>query len=512
MPWNIRGKIACHYPARGNPNLDVAAIGFVPAGNNQSGNDIKNIKAVYFVPAGIDPSTVTTNNLHNYLVWERYWTTARELQMDSNAELLLQYIPDTTEAVSSIGIFTTSSDSDNRTLFILNDDGTIIGKAQSEAQTSTTIHSLSAIKRTITFDNPITLIAGKTYWIQYYFNNFSNAPDAYYINESCTVKFPLYKKLSLQSYTGSLAIPELTGCKYLGPESSSDMADYIAYLINLNAYDAFKANHSYATYNPNRVWADNNYIYKKNDINIGTFNNYISKTGNSYDYTSGVGKVMPSLSNIQSLTLNNIGVFYCQENGVDCVDIIKRIGNIPTAYVTDKHFDNIGSESDKTEFWKLLQSCPLNESISFDAQYYVYNITDNIIVNRHTQYVRTNKGTFGYSSSSDYVDRSTITSPVEGTAYMVIDNGNKGTEIYINGSWQRFDPSAEYTDSNNNKIQFFTVLNIYDLIEYKTDDFYNNGITKLSTNQTPVIVSGITSAETRQDKHHYLEINGNEVT
>ena len=175
MPWNVRGKIACHYPARGNPNLDVMAIGFVPAGSNQSANDIKNIKAVYFIPAGIDPSTVTINNLHDYLIWERYWEepSQRLLAEDTGHYVLMKYSPASDIIVSSIGILTKGTGTNGRCVYVLDENGILIGKSTGNETTveDTTIHGYTATKRTTTFDTSIPLKVGKDYWIQYYFED-----------------------------------------------------------------------------------------------------------------------------------------------------------------------------------------------------------------------------------------------------------------------------------------------------------------------------------------------------
>ena len=58
----FRGKIACHFPDKGNPNADVQSISFLPEGTDPSAisdiTDMPKVKAVYAIPAGVTSVTI----------------------------------------------------------------------------------------------------------------------------------------------------------------------------------------------------------------------------------------------------------------------------------------------------------------------------------------------------------------------------------------------------------------------------------------------------------------------
>ena len=104
------GKIACHFPGMGNPNHDVDDIKFLPAGtvipagatDAQIEALLVRVNKVYAIPAGATVSSVA--DLQQYVVWE--WLSSLDA---GNETIAFQYTPTSDVSLTSIGIFTDSS-------------------------------------------------------------------------------------------------------------------------------------------------------------------------------------------------------------------------------------------------------------------------------------------------------------------------------------------------------------------------------------------------------------------
>ena len=507
MPWNVRGKIACHYPARGNPNLDVMAIGFVPAGSNQSANDIKNIKAVYFIPAGIDPSTVTVNNLHDYLVWERYWEepSQRLLAEDTGHYVLMKYSPTSDITVSSIGILTKGTGTNGRCAYVLDENGILIGKSTGNEATveDTTIHGYTATKRTSTFDTSIPLKAGKDYWIQYYFENCDASPDAYYLNEQGTE----YKNLALNNYSSATPV-DMSSMNYIGElfQSNTQMVDIMVAILQLDENDVFKPNRN-SEYPIQGMTG--NYFYKRN-------NSYLNKTIKQVDHSSlPSDKDKPRLNELSTMTTGQLLVIGYDNYGNGMVSVYERSDISIPSNITD--YSNISSYSSIANW--MVEMNVTNKACTFSSGNwnwpYTNPSTDGSI------YKRTSKGNLKFSSSNDKIT-SAPASPVVGDIYykdgnldlpgaaayrgdlMVFYDGNQYQEL--------LEIDKEYTLSDSTKIKFFDKINSSDLATDITSTIWPNGNPQLITalNPQPTLID-ITQTQSDYIKH-YLEINGNEVT
>lgn len=511
MPWNIRGKIACHYPARGNPNLDVMAIGFVPAGSNQSANDIKNIKAVYFIPAGIDPSTVTVNNLHDYLVWERYWKVQRFLAEDTGHYVLMKYSPTSDKTVSSIGILTKGTGTNGRCVYILDENGILIGKSNgNETITAdTTIHGYTATKRTTTFDTSVTLKAGKDYWIQYYFENCQSSPDAYYLNEQGTE----YKNLSLNNYS-SVTPVDMSLMNYVGRlfDSNSTCADIIATILQLDDGDVFLSNKG--TNWPIQGMTANNF-YERNS----TYNNKFAKQVNHDSISSN--KNYPTMSEMSDMEEDELIVIGYTENNADRVAVWERTSESIPSSITNYQIYLADDIAD----WMVAMNVA-NKTCTFtkgdgDSEWsYAYSSPTR---DGSTMYVRTSEGSIAFSSHNDALD-TVPDSPVKGRVYLKARGASfPGTTQWTNGSmmviylgnnnWADFNQIDKvYTLSDDSTIQYFTKNTISTYAEDITSSVWadNNPHIFTRLNPQPTLID-ITQTQSDYIKH-YLEINGNEVT
>ena len=508
MPWVVKGKIAGHFPNRGQqPNLDVAAIGFIPAGSNQSVNDIKNIKAVYFVPAGINPATITQNNLNDYLVWIRYWEESSErlLAEDTGHYVLMKYSPSSDITVSSIGILTKGTGTNGRCVYVLDENGILIGKSTgNEAKVEdTTIHGYTAIKRTTTFDTSITLKEGKDYWIQYYFEGCQNSPDAYYLNEQGTE----YKNIALNNYSQATPV-DMSSMNYIGElfQSNTQMADIVATILQLNHGEVFRPRRS-------SEWPIQgmtiNYFYERNS-------NYINKTVSQVDHSQlQTDKDKPRNSELASMSAGDLLVIGYDNSGNGMVYVWERTDITLPSDITDYSISTTAEIAN----WMVAANVAGN-GITFSsgnwAWPYTSPATDGSI------YVRTNQGSIKFSSSSDALNTPPA-SPVIGALYLKANGAEfpgvgqyRGDVIvyYDGNQWKEFSTESnsidtEYTMADGTtKFKYFNKLSSSSFATEITSSVFPGIITQL--NPQPTLID-ITQTQSDYIKH-YLEINGNEVT
>lgn len=509
MSWVVKGKIAGHFPNRGQPNLDVAAIGFVPAGSNQSANDIKNIKAVYFVPAGIDPASITQNNLNDYLVWIRYWEAGRFLAEDTGHYVLMKYRPTSDETVSSIGILTKGTGTNGRCVYILDENGILIGKSTgNETITAdTTIHGYTATKRTTAFDTSVTLKAGKDYWIQYYFENCDASPDAYYLNEQGTE----YKNIALNNYSQATPV-DISSLNYIGKifDSNTNQADIVVTILQLNQNDIFVPNKS-SQWPISGMTANNFYIRN---------GNYLNKYAKKVDHTSFTNnKNKPTVDEIKNMTTGKLIVVGYTEGNNEIVYVWERTSTgIPSSVTNYQIY-----AADDIANW-MVEMNVTNKACTFtrgsnDWDYAYTTPTQD----GSTMYKRTSKGAINFSSSADIISE-VPASPIPGNIYLKARGANfPGTTqwsmgsmmvIYLgNNTWSDFNQiDKEYTLSDDSKIQYFIKNDINTFATDITSSVWADNNPGLFTSMSPQpTLIDITQTQSDYIKH-YLEINGNEVT
>ena len=164
------GKIACHFPGAGNPNHDVEDIKFLPAGtvipagatDAQIEALLAHVNKVYAIPAGATVSSVA--DLQQYVVWE--WLS--ELAAGSET-IAFEYTPSSDVSLSSIGIFTDSSDTNTTcNVAIYHESGLVVYKHNVDTvDAASTKYELTGRRRHIDGISGVTLKAGLKYYIQY---------------------------------------------------------------------------------------------------------------------------------------------------------------------------------------------------------------------------------------------------------------------------------------------------------------------------------------------------------
>jgi len=511
MPWVVKGKIAGHFPGRSNPNLDVAAIGFIPAGSNQSANDIKNIKAVYFVPAGINPASITQNNLNDYLIWIRYWeeSSQRFLAEDTGHYVLMKYSPTSDKTVSSIGILTKGTGTIGRCVYILDENGILIGKSTGNEAivADTTIHGYTATKRTTTFDTPVTLKAGKDYWIQYYFENCYASPDAYYLNETGTE----YKNLALNNYSYATPV-DMSTISFVGKlfDSNSKHADMVATILQLNEDDVFLPNKGSNW--PIQGMTANNF-YKRNS-------SYINKSIKQVNHDSMTSnKNKPTMSELSDMNSGELIVIGYTENNTDMVSVWERTDVTLPTNITDYSLGNAAAIVN----WMVTANV-VNSGSTFSTG---WNWPYGSVSTDGSVYIRTSQGSVKFSSADDKLT-TPPSSPVIGAIYLKADGADfpgvtryKGSDmmVYYDGNqWKEFATESNSIDTEyimadgTTKIRYFEKLNKSSFATDISSSVWDNNNPNIFTilNPQPTIID-ITQTQSDYIKH-YLEINGNEVT
>lgn len=229
------GKIAGHFPGRGNPNLDTLRIDYLAEGAStpSSISDMQKVKEVYVVPAG---SSITSQNLEDYLVW-RYFD---ELLNDTTQDqyLMFAFKPEHDISVNSLSIFTDGDGSANTALVICSDDGLLLYKGDNtqESTENTEIYGLTGIKRTRTFGSAITLYAGKTYWIHYHFSDCGNHRGAYFNGfngHACLGKYKNMGNFSFTNFVYETAYPQYANITFTFVDITNSVASSNSERMNI---------------------------------------------------------------------------------------------------------------------------------------------------------------------------------------------------------------------------------------------------------------------------------------
>ena len=161
------GKIACHFPDRGNPNLDVMDIKFLANG----ASSLSHIDRVYMLPPGVTVST--TEDLQKYIVW----TTDLTLQQLGDP-ITIEYVPPDDMNLTDIAIFTTDNEPSQSINFaIYHESGLVVAKSNGDTSTPTTFFGTSGYRRNTTVSG-VTLKKGYKYYIQYTNTNNTFKPVA----------------------------------------------------------------------------------------------------------------------------------------------------------------------------------------------------------------------------------------------------------------------------------------------------------------------------------------------
>jgi len=284
MPWRIEGKIGCHFPDRGQPNLDTDNIIFCPNGSTANSAQIEK---VYYIPVGV--TNITVNDLPQYGIWRRYWEEPpAELQLVRGSDgVLIEYIPDRDITLNSFGIF-----EDNGNTSYTNDNFRIFNEAgiQLAFLDTGTIISNEVVKYGLTGHirtgnmGSVSLQAGNKYYFLFQTDqwNSSNATPAMFYNETGVIRQTYTAASDTQTDTYNLTglntnLGFIGGTTAISNFITASQGDYMTW--NTAASDATAYNQFIA-----------NVVYVRSNSLTGLTGDYIGKigTGQMYEYVLAV--------------------------------------------------------------------------------------------------------------------------------------------------------------------------------------------------------------------------------
>ena len=235
----FRGKIACHFPDRANPNADVQSISFLPEGTDPSMisdiTDMPKVKAVYAIPAGV--TSVTINDLPNYLVWEYF-----DQLVAGNESVAIEYVPESNVSLQSIGIFTADQNSwTNSKIKVIHESGFFVAAVDGDVVdgSSSELYGLTGYNRSTSAT--VTLYAGQKYYIV--FQQGTDYYPAYYSGVAGN-----YKVYSNNTSASSTTIRTLgTGAGEFNPSKFRGVLTSSEGIVAFNEDDWFTWNGSTST-------------------------------------------------------------------------------------------------------------------------------------------------------------------------------------------------------------------------------------------------------------------------
>lgn len=430
----------------------------------------------------------------------------RTLVMDTSGYVLMKYEPSRDIVANTIGIFTTGTGTNGRAVYILNNDGILIGKS---ASTETTDYiekySLTGTLRTTTFDPPFTFKAGKIYWIQYYFENCQAAPDAYYENEDGTD----FKRLACNNLGNPV---DLSGYNYVGTifESNMQMAALLTTVLQLNANDAFMCKRR-------AEWPIDGLSTQDLYARASSYPNTLYKK--TVDHTGlASNKELPTIAELSDMSENQIIVVGIDNGQNGLVYVYQRTAtSIPT--ISEGCSDmNIGTSASNVASFLLTMNSE-NKGCTFSSNQNTFDYPCQYTPKHDgTIYVRTDQGRLRFSSNTDIV--SSVPSDAQaGDLYLKAHDadfpgstrygGESSIVVYLgNDQWQDWKGlDVEITLSDNTKIKMFNSVNLSDLCTDIRDTLWNSIYTRVAQNPSKLDLS---SQPTLNTMKHYLEINGNE--
>ena len=436
------------------------------------------------------------------LIWEKV-PSLRQLAQGSGYYVMQKYEPGSTDVTATtISIFTTRNTTDDRCLFILDDNGFLVGKSTEEAIVSMELHGLEGYKRTMTFSPSFTFKAGKTYWLQYYYNGNSSAPDAYYTNEQGLD----YKNLSCNTHQSDTPV-DMSSVNYIGElfQSNTQMADIVATVLQLNQGVVFRPRRS-SEYPIGGMTI--NYFYERNS-------NYLNKTVTQVDHSQlQTDKDKPRNSELASMSAGDLLVIGYDNSGNGMVYVWERTNTPMPSSITDYSLGNAAAIVN----WMVTANV-VNSGSTFSTG---WNWPYGSVSTDGSVYVRTSQGSVKFSSADDKLT-TPPSSPVIGAIYLKADGADfpgvtqyKGSDVmvyYDGNQWKEFATESnsidtEYTMADGTtKFKYFNKINSSSFATDITSSVFPGIITQLNPQPTLIDIS----SQTLNDKRHYLEIDGREV-
>lgn len=519
MAWKVDGKIGflISNQGSGQAHWDTHRLLFQPPGSTTQ----EEIEKVYYLPASVCASlqnmTEAERNteIAKWLIWHRYWEeppTQRTLVMDTSGYVLIKYTPSQEDIVANtIGIFTTNNNTNGRCILILNENGILIGKSTEEnIENNETLYGLTAAKRTMSFSTPFTFKVGRTYWIQYYFENCQSAPDAIFENETGTEykQGNDYNCSNLINYT---PIDQDIAENIVDLTSYTTVYELTEQAIQLSADTIFKT--GIMVYMPYNIG------------NPGYFTRGALYSSNSYDkiYVHTDNKI-PTNSELKNINAGTIFIVRKSQSDQPSNDFGVYLRGaqdvVDTSYWTGAQgIENIGKYVD---ILMHTFTSSVNDVKGFKVnQWYNWN---NVIIDWGANYENTGKCSISHLSTTPYTDKPQSSDLIIGGLYYKNTSTRWGDEtddkavmIYLgtdgNGeNWKMLITDTEYTDINGDKWQAYK--------KFSDADLYEDITSKCNASQSaPYIFHAYNgtvpekdiSGSSSNNKKFYLTINGNEV-
>lgn len=460
------GKIACHFPARGNPNADVWGIKFLP----KSGSSTVEIDRVYMIPTGVSVTSIA--ELQHYIVW----TTDVTLVPENNT-LCIEYIPNVDIPLSNVAVFSVDNESSDTVNFaIYHESGLLVAKSNQASHTSMTKFGQTG-NRWLTATSGATLKKGYKYYIQF-------------TNNSATIK-----SVAMDGWYGNYK----------------------------RFYHAQAQNKSVANINNTRSWvgdigtAPDIFALQTGDFFMWQSSDYSTGLTNGHIYTrSNVGAGMPYggvIGNQQSPS---------QITSSDITNLLsKSAGSAIMWYIANYTGMNSGT------VWQIPNNMP-TETVDFTGYdngfpqiahlLYLFNQGNvtRVICNGGNWMWNPGLGiTFSYKTDSGYVNMITSDSPISSLPSDPVENGVYYTNEY---GWSHF-AIWEYNEGsqtwgwNISRNAQDTAALLMDITSLDNLLTYVGKPTDLVSDDwdSSYQSDGLRTTTVDTDQKYYLEINGTEV-
>lgn len=316
------GKIACHFPAAGNPNHDVYGIKFLPVGGNAS-NLLTIDKVYYLSPVDIATMKAMSSDAERlaYLTstspTHRVWELMPSLTAGDTA-VAIQYKPTADISVTDIGIFTAESVTDRKAkIKVFHESGLCVAAVDGDSKNSgETLYDLAGDKRD-TVINATTLYAGQTYYIVYYGGQNSDYDHKFYpaYFQNSTGK-GVYKEYANNLDASQITITEVSeNSQNFKPSKFAGVFNSSVGIFGLSENSWFSWHSSQSQWQTGMTNGD---IYKR--TNAGSAYTFRGIVGDPTDQNHQLSKAdmmtmigLPNdsmfvwyVSNIQGITWNNV--------------------------------------------------------------------------------------------------------------------------------------------------------------------------------------------------------------
>ena len=501
MTWKVEGKIGylVGRGSTGGAHWDTYRIVFQPPGSNTQ----EEIERVIFLPASVIATLANKTDAERsaiydtWTVWKRYWEENKRLANDSTQDqyLMVKYKPASNINVSKVAVLVDPSGngSGSDCLIIVNDQGLLIYSAKNQSQESTaadtTLYEYTGYKRTRTFNNSVTLYAGKTYWIHYHFNDCRNHRGAYF--ENSNGKYKDMGSFSIANFASNTAYPEYAN-KTIG--NTYDVSS----TGNINTWEKLEAILQSGAVENDLILLTSNDCGLRTDIASGlTYYGHITGT-NGYDISASQINDIPigkSFIVINSYSSTSYRIMKCKKHMI----------------APDASHINLTPDTSQS----MLDAITLNanNAVSFGNCNWHWDYCNN------KSYLRTSNMSV-YSS----VCIDAPSDPQVGTLYVKDDGGNWPQTIghngciavYTDNGWEKLTSLDQTFTINGTDVEAFKLQDISECYEViSTSDSQSCG-TYTAMNKNSFIQyydngSGAQAWNTTQTgKTFYLEINDTE--